>query len=372
MSVEIHTTSTHEYTVPEPVDNFRSAYLNSDPLLYPGERPGSSFCTDGNVVMYVEAMKSGNSLELLLDTPNGREHMDHYLHEQGLPLIGERIPVLAYGANGSPASLKQKFTIEGRPDLQVVPTLVGELEGFDVVWSNRPGQKGNFIAQLYTGLETKDTAVRVGVNFLTREQLLIMHGTEMNYEIGQLEEIDVSGVKIPALMYVGRETILVDNQGMPVAVKGISVKRRNLEASTTRDLLTVILNLPEVKQALHDHSPKEFSEAQAATAEEYVGAAIKRSLSDKKRLQAVVGSVLMTLGYSHEINLIEQPNMRIHSWANPSTIPSFEELMKGIHQHEMLLLPHQILPLENWPDAKKRSQVLGKISKHFHNGRKPQ
>ena len=86
-------------------------------------------------------------------------------------------------------------------------------------------------------------------------------------------------------------------------------------------------------------------------------------------MQAVVGKVLETLGHKHEIDLQYQEGVTIYSWANPSTIPNFAELMQGVRQHPEHLLPHQVLPKDQWPDEKKRKLVLAKVSRHFHLGR---
>lgn len=352
--------------IERPVTDFKSASLHENPLLYPGERPEGSYVTDGAMVSNLRVGKNeqGN-LDISVATADGEVSLNEYLAAHGAAPVEERIPVLSYGANVCPASLLAKYTKVERPDALVVPTLYATLPGHDVVWSAGPGMNGNFIASLYSGPETTDTAVQVGVSLLTREQILVLHTTELAYDLHKVN-VDIEGVSLPVYYYAGKDEVFVDNK-KPVAVEGIPAKNRTINEANTTDMLEMLLHKPDVMDQLRQLQA-DFPEW-SPTAESYV-AYVKtlRKTADnpsprldlKRRLHACIAAS----GLSRVSTSADAESM---SWANPSTLQTFSESQRGQTADEpVYVLPTSELSAAEWPNPDARSKVLHAINEHFH------
>lgn len=342
------------------VDLFPSASLNDDPLLYPGVRPETSFLLDGEDVFAVDAVNTDGRLDFSISSPDGsRMSLNEYLAEHGVASMEDRIPILGYGANMCPASIKSKFTKIGRPDGGIVPTVYADLHGYDVVWSGGPGINGNFIANLYTGPETQDTTATVGINFLTQEQLLVMHATELSYDLTTVEVV-VDGVTIKALVYAGVDDILI-REGKPVAVDTIKAEGRTLEGSNTQTLLDEMLSDEAIVAVLTEDEiiPKGTGTsgyiAQARELASVQGAKLAR--------KKAVHGVLSKLGKSRSYQL-PKSDAAMQSWANPSTIPTYGEQLEGTVHKDVYVLPSQVLDKDKW-DPAKRELVLRSMGTHL-------
>lgn len=346
------------------VEDFKSASLNNDPLLYPGERPATSFVTDGELVEKVLVRTDNDQQSFSVESDGQEVPIDQYLAMHGAEPLDERIPVIAYGANLSPGSLKSKFTKIGRPDALVVPTVYAILPGHDVVWSGGPGMLGNFIAILYAGDETKDTAVNVGVNFLTHEQLLVLHATELNYGLSQAT-VQIDGHDQLAYVYSGKDNVLIDDNHHPIAVEGIGATSRDLKAKSTEDMLKLILDeelLSEVAAARPDFPAGEVSPRQYV---DFVKRLRKPKGSDatpRGDFKQLIHEMLATSGKVLQYT----PNEQHFSWANPSTLASYGQMKRGILKNNIYRLPEMELDPDKWPDAEARRKVLGALSTHFH------
>lgn len=343
------------------VESYPSASLNDDPLLYPGVRPEASFLLDGNDVFAVETTDTDGGLQFELRSLNGSTtDLDAYLEKKGVPKMADRIPILGYGANMCPASIKSKFTKVGRPDAEIVPTIYGQLNGFDVVWSGGPGVNGNFIANLYNGPETEQTTATVGVNFLTTEQLLVMHATELSYDLSTVD-VDVDGAIVKALVYAGVDDILI-RDGKPVAVSAIKAHGRDIEVATTRELLDDMLRDEDILQALQAEGViSEGIDADAYVAQTKELVVVPGAKLARKR---VVHGVMSRLGKSRVFKLSQRPE-RLQTWANPSNIPTYGEQLQGIYHKDVYVLPNQVLDADKWPDKAKRDLVLRGVGTHF-------
>lgn len=316
---------------------------------------------DGSDVFRVAAINTAGELEFAVQSSDGEEiSLDAYLAAKGAASMGDRIPVLAYGANMCPASIYSKFEKVARPDAHIVPTIYAELEGYDVVWSGGPGMNGNFIANLYTGEETEDTRISVGVNFLTREQLLVMHATEMNYDLASLD-VDIDGVRVKALVYTGVDQILMQD-GHPVAVKDITPidGSRTLQDRTTRELVDWMIELPQIQAQLESEGAHNIT-----SADEYVEntrelIAVKgRKMERKRAIHRTMAEYGQTAAY-----ILPIPDSALMSWSNPSTIPTYSEQQQGITSKNLYVLPTSELPKDNWPNQKKRDLVLRSLGTH--------
>lgn len=339
--------------------DFLSASQNDDPSLYPGQRPESSYVTDGTNIFNIEVDTEGGEINLKLNTADGRSvDIDEFLQSRGVPLMDDRIPVLAFGANVSPGSLASKFKKVGREDALVIPTVYCELSGHDVVWSGGPGMKGNFIAIMYEGEETANTTVQVAINFLTREQMVVMHATELNYQLAS-KDVSVEGVDLRTFFYVGQDSIYLED-GRPVAISSINAEGRNLPEDSTGSLLDKMLRDEQVSSALYEEFPGiDLGGVDSYMAHVELLAETKGARTDfKKAIHRIIGDLnLSKMSSNPSAELLQE------SWANPSTLPSFGDMKKGIYHHELLKLASQ--ELGEWPDKEARRKVIGSIATHY-------
>ncbi len=347
------------------VTDYLSASQNNDPLLYPGQRPETSYITDGETVylINVETDEQTGYGNFLVQTKQGNRPADEILAEHGAAPIEERIPILAFGANLSPGSLENKFRKVGRPDAQVIPTMYAELKGKDVVWSGGPGIKGNFIAILYEGEETQDTAVQVGVNFLTPEQVIVMNATEMAYELSAVT-VQIGDEHIKAFYYAGRDSVYLKN-GHPVAVESIAAKNRTLEHSPTKELLEEVLAREDIMTGLLGLYPELQG---VSSAEQYVAFCeelFQRSPADRMKLRRAIHTIIGTIGHSKYIEPSDAISSR-QSWANPSTLPTLKDQRNGLSHHETYRLPSE--ELGEWKDKSARDRVLRTLTTHLLSG----
>ena len=189
---------------------------------YPWERPpGSCFVTDAGVVNLVD-----------MDDGRRQELVHRYVHESE-----DRIPLLTYGANGSPERLALKLAHLPDEDREAL-ILAGDLEGFDVgaaaqppVWSSMPA----------TLIRSPGTSVRVAVLFLTPVQFTALWWTELSYVVGALTGItlvtDVVEEPIDrVVLFISRwGAFCVD--GSPVAMAAIPARNRRSAAMTQAEIL---------------------------------------------------------------------------------------------------------------------------------------
>jgi hypothetical protein len=259
-------------------------------LDYPGRRNEVNFITDGKEVT-----------DLSPDNAVALDQMDTYLKERNLPGLAERIPVLAYGANVSPGNLMTKFdkydtegTDTSKEAMKTVPNLYVTMENTDAVWHGAPGgYAGGYFAELYQGEEVEGTTMKAVVQFLTPEQLAVMHTTEGDsYGISVIQNIDLgNGDTIDAVSYVARKSnVLLDNDGKPIAVQGVERQNSDLEVMTPRDALAYTLGTEGVSHAIGAMSP-----------EEYVESNKELTAKEKNARQSVVQSALESEGRSREM-----------------------------------------------------------------------
>lgn len=358
MSIASHPEKNYQSEAPKKVTDFLSASQDNDPMLYPGQRPEQSYVTDGSSVYTLKAQDTEN-LSFMVYTADAESiDLNDFLRQKNAPPLEDRIPVLGFGSNLSPGSLASKFTKVGRDDAFIIPTAYATLKGHDVVWSGGPAIKGNFIAMLYDGPEVKDTEVQVGVNFLTREQLLVMNATEMSYQLAYTD-ISIEGHPVRAYYYVGQDQVYVKD-GLPVAIDSIPATGRAIEASTTKDLLEeVICNKAVVERATNECPEL----AQVQTIDDYL--ALVATLGDEGRalvLRKAMHKAIAEEGLSKG-SAPEGYISRMESWANPSTLPTLGDQQRGLFHHSVYRLPTQ--ELGEWKDSEARSRLLRLITSHL-------
>jgi hypothetical protein len=188
---------------------------------YPWERPpGSCFVTDSGVED-LAAMDTGRREDLV------RRYADE----------ADRIPLLTYGANGSPErlSLKLAHLPDGEREALI---LAGELEDFDVGAAAQPPL---FSSMPGTLVPSSGTTVRVAVLFLTPVQFTALWWTELSYVVGALRDVRVSTTEIEApieqvILFISRYGAFCVDEA-PVVMEAIVARDRRHEALTQTEIL---------------------------------------------------------------------------------------------------------------------------------------
>jgi hypothetical protein len=138
-----------------------------------------------------------------------------------------RRPVLAFGANASPAALAAKLgplAAEAR-----IPVVAGELAGFDVVYSAHVSPYGAIPGTL---LACPGAVAPVHTLHVTEAELARLHPTEPNYDFVRLEPPGVDA-------YVSRHGAL-RRDGAPVGVAAIPVGGRVWPALDEAGILAAV------------------------------------------------------------------------------------------------------------------------------------
>jgi hypothetical protein len=189
---------------------------------YPwGRPPGSCLVTD-------EGVKDLGDI----DAGRRSELVSEYVDESA-----DRLPLLAYGANGSPERLALKLA--HLPDGQrEALSLAGDLEDFDVGAAAQPPLFSSMPATL---IPSPGTAVRVAVLFLTPIQFTALWWTELSYRLGALTDVtlmtEITEEPIKrVILFISRwGAFCVD--GAPVAMAAIAARNRHSTALTQTEIL---------------------------------------------------------------------------------------------------------------------------------------
>jgi hypothetical protein len=189
---------------------------------YPwGRPPGSCLVSDQGVEDLAD-----------IDARRRTQLLGEYLDESA-----DRVPLLAYGANGSPERLALKLAHLPEGDREAL-ILAGDLQDFDVGAAAQPPVFSSMPATL---IPSPGTAVRVAVLFLTPGQFRALWWTELSYKLGALEDItlttDVTEEPIKrVILFISRfGAFCVD--GAPVAMAAITAGKRRSKALTQAEIL---------------------------------------------------------------------------------------------------------------------------------------
>ncbi len=250
-------------------------------LQYPFARPEGSFMTDGETVTPVPS-----------EYPAFREAVDAMLDSQGMPVLADRIPVVAYGANVSPAKFKEKMGKYGdaaiQTELQTVPMLAVEVPDSMVVWHGKPGQSGGVFSELYKGEDTEGESARAVVQFLTNEQLALLHATEgVTYHLAPVDVQTADGTTLHALAYVAGTSSMLVKDGKPVTVKTGTESGR--EGMTAREAVAFMLE--HAGYTLGVQAP-----------EELIALNVGKKLAEKKAHQKTIETELRKQGLNREFS----------------------------------------------------------------------
>lgn len=189
---------------------------------YPWDRPrGSCLVTDEGV-------------EDLSDMGARRrdELVSAYVDESA-----DRVPLLAYGANSSPARLALKLAHlpDGHHKALII---VGDLEDFDVGAAAQPPMWSSMPATL---IPSPGTAVRVAVLLLTPVQFTALWWTELSYRLGALRDItlttDAAKEPINRVMLFSSRFGAYCVDDAPVAMAAVPARNRRSTALTQVEIL---------------------------------------------------------------------------------------------------------------------------------------
>ena len=208
-------------------------------LDYPFVRPDHSFLfADGAVEPF---------------SVTGAKSLDAALAERGAAPMTDRIAVLAYGANGAPERLQQKYAPLA-PGV-VFPVINARLFNFDVVYACHYSGYGALPATL---APSPGTIAEIAVTYLDAVQLARMHETELagrSYVFGCLKKINVTQEGLEPLneihSYWTGYGCFADATG-PRALSAVSAKGRRFAATMQKDMQIHMLNNLAPGRALSD------------------------------------------------------------------------------------------------------------------------
>ena len=207
---------------PRPYDAAALEYA----LGYPWARPAGSYILRDDVVEPIDEMEPGDRRAVVS------------------ALARDRHPLVAFGANGAPSRLQDRFAEFGDPEDRAVLVLTGELHGVDVGAQASPSGFGSVPGALFA---SPGTAVRASVLWLTPAQLAQLTYAELGYRLGRLDRarfaMDEADVEVDDLFaYVSRiGTLRLD--GEPVALAAIPATGRSARAMTQEQLLDALATL---------------------------------------------------------------------------------------------------------------------------------
>jgi hypothetical protein len=199
-------------------------------LGYPWSRPAGSYVLMDGAVQQLEDFASDERdsiVKRFLDAASGNT----------------RVRVLAFGSNGSPDTLTQKFAHFTNPEDRTVLVLAGQLNDFDVGAAAQPTLYGSMPATLFP---SPGTAVRAAVLAVTPVQFTQLAWSELTYRLGWLEtrfdadetELSLDG----ALAFVSRFGAFC-LEGRPVALAAIPATVRTAVALSQEQLLDAAAEL---------------------------------------------------------------------------------------------------------------------------------
>ncbi len=184
-------------------------------------------------------------------TPDGLFLLDEVLSRLGLPSVRSRYPMLAYGANRNPATLKLKLLsyghqVHGKP--VAVPLIRARVTDADVVAGGLYGQ-GYFYADLLRQPKYTDgTSTTVWIALPDLDQLRAIHDSEgvrsSLYTVRRCAGVDVPGYSsaIAPLAYFSRKPpILSPVFKSPIAFKDVNSEGRRLVAMTAIEMMSHII-----------------------------------------------------------------------------------------------------------------------------------
>jgi hypothetical protein len=195
-------------------------------LSYPWERPAGSFVLRDGTVEHVEDMEPSERREVVA------------------AFARDRHPLVAFGANGAPSRLQERFAAFDEPADRTVLVLTGELHGVDVGAQASPTYYGTMPGALFA---SPGTAVRAAVLWLTPPQFAVVTQAELGYRLGRLDRarfvMDEAGVKVDDVFAFVSRVGALRIDGEPVALSAIPAAGRSARAMTQEQVLDEVAAL---------------------------------------------------------------------------------------------------------------------------------
>jgi hypothetical protein len=191
-------------------------------FAYPWERPSGSYLLSSGALAPLESMDAGErdaAIASFAATGSGR------------------LPLLAIGSNGAPATLQRKFAhFEAAADREVL-ALCGRLHDFDVGVAPQPTLYGALPATLFA---SPGTAVRASVLWVTPAQFTQLTWSEITYRLGRLRarfEVDEGAVGFDEVIVFASRFGSFCPDGEPAALAAISARGRSAAGLSQQELL---------------------------------------------------------------------------------------------------------------------------------------
>lgn len=286
------------------------------------------------------------------------KNLNEYLLERNLPSMERRYAVIGFGSNRCPGQNSTKFDgvldSEGneRKDLGIIPSFKGTMDDMAVVFAAKPGLNGYFFANAYKGPETEGAQTEVVVQFLTEEQLALMHKTEPNYlfteldtvrlglSVGQDYENKNNGVEMPALFYAGQASIYTetseDGEQHPIVMPEVPSVGHDLNAMTQipfTENFFAAKNDPEGKKAA---VLKKYASSIDDTDEQKFRELLRSSekaggVNNKEARQEVQAALMAAMSPSEQVNwtAMDDDNIAVRR-QSIADFPTFGETMLAI------------------------------------------
>lgn len=189
-------------------------------LGYPWERPAGSYVLREGEVEPIEAMTPADRLGVVA------------------AFARDRHPLVAFGANGAPVRLQDRFAAFDDPADREALVLTGELHDVDVGAQASPTAFGTVPGALFA---SPGTAVRAAILWLTPLQLAELTIAELGYRLGRLDRahfvMDEAGVEVDDLYAFVSRVGALRLDGDPVALAAIPARGRTARAMTQEQLL---------------------------------------------------------------------------------------------------------------------------------------
>ena len=221
---------------------------------YPFPRPGYSFLyVDGDALPLLSLDESLEEAEVDVDGRSVRAGT--LLRQRGIAApapLGQRTPVLAYGANAAPERLQRKFAPVGPA---VFPVLQARLHGFDIVHAAHISSYGAVPATI---APSPGTVCDIAITCLDARELARMHETEFRrhtYRFGPLRNIRIEPDLLPPMetvsTYVGGYGHIAP-EGAPLALAAIRAEGRRFRTCSQAEALEAIQAMLGVPGPLDD------------------------------------------------------------------------------------------------------------------------
>lgn len=254
---------------PQSVDITQSCYARN--FTYPGERPGFPFLTD---CVYLYPLNTESGIEFSQwEFASSGESVNRFLAVRGEVLIGDRYPVLAYGANRNPDNLAWKFSRAGITG--VVIGLPVTIHNADVVAANMFHSGHMYADLMWDREETQGVSVDAVILLLDEKQLCLINRTERVPGVEVLQNhtpfrgarlslfedilLETSGHRVFALGYVSWANTWAPD-GQPIAYRNIKATNRRFSEMTPMEMFCLVrqryrndLSLEEMMTRMDNH-----------------------------------------------------------------------------------------------------------------------